>query len=541
MAPPARPVSDEPPGALAPLTLIRSEVNFLVYPFFCLDNRWHTDRLKIEYHRRIDRGEGREDISWRVLAHQEYGLPGPFDWALHQAIEAIINERGFPVQNPIPFRMRELCRRMGISYAGSKTLAEIRAAFLRITTTVVESKRTFYSKAKKQWLDDTFHLYERVVYRGEDRPNDDGRADTNYLYLGSWYLDNLNAFYVTLLDTGYRQSLTMTLARRLYEILGVKFYGLRHAPAPGLRYAYSTLCALLPVKRYRYLSDAHRQLDPAHAELLATGFLARVEWHPAPGAPPEWYLQYFPGPRAAAAAAALPTPPDAADTLDPEEMVLVPRVRQASVSSGARAATAVSATPSPIADDALTAQAQALVQHFHQRFHGTADEVPSAKELTQARALMTRDGLEQARYLVDFSVTTAPETAYRPQTFGGLLQYTARARAAYAQAQERAAAEERTREERRRAQAAEALRQQYDAYRAARLAQRRATTPPDVLAAIEQAAARQFDRDHTSPFGRDLLRRYAIDDAVAAHLQLPSFAAWQATQDLQEAHGEETR
>jgi hypothetical protein len=138
--------------------------------------------------------------------------------------------------------------------------------------------------------------------------------------------------------------------------------------------------------------------------------------------------------------------------------------------------------------------------------------------------------LDQARHLVDFSSTAAQETDYRPQTFGGILQYTARARADYAQAQERAAAEERAREERRRAQADEQLRQQYEAARAARLAQLRATTPPDELAAIEEAAATQFDRDHTSPFGRDLLRRYAIDDAVAAHFQIPAFAAWQATQ-----------
>src|SRR5205814_8808727 len=112
-------------------------------------------------------------------------------------------------------------------------------------------------------------------------------------------------------------------------------------------------------------------------------------------------------------------------------------------------------TPSPAEDDALATQAHALVQHFHQRFHGTSDVAPSAKALTQARALLARDGLEQARHLVDFSVTAAQETGYRPQTFGGILQYTARARAAYAQAQERATAEERAREERRRAQADE--------------------------------------------------------------------------------------
>jgi hypothetical protein len=41
----------------------------------------------------------------------------------------------------------------------------------------------------------------------------------------------------------------------------------------------------------------------------------------------------------------------------------------------------VPATPSPPADDALTTPAHALVQHFHQRFHGTPDVTPSAKAL----------------------------------------------------------------------------------------------------------------------------------------------------------------
>ena len=126
----------------------------------------------------------------------------------------------------------------------------------------------------------------------------------------------------------------------------------------------------------------------------------------------------------------------------------------------------------------LTTQAHALVQHFHQRFHGTPDMVPSAKALTRrAPSFAARYGLEQARHLVDFSYTAAQETDYRPQTFGGILQYTARARADYAQAHERAAAEERAREERRRAQADEQRRQQYEADRAARLAELRATTP----------------------------------------------------------------
>jgi len=422
------------PGTPTTRQIVRSEVNFLVYPFFCLDNRWHTERLKIEYHRTLDRGAGREDISWRVLAHQEYGLPGPFDWELHKAIEEIINERGFPVHNPVPFGIRDVCRRMGLSYAGSKTIAAIKAAFLRMISALVESKRTFYSKPKKHWIEDTFHLYDRVVYRGDALPDSDGLADTNYLYLGSWYLENLNALYVTLLDTRYRRSLPSALARRLYEILGVKFYGLRAAQAPFLRYTYSTLCALLPVKRYRYRSDASRQFDAAHQELIATGFLERVEWYPTPGIPPEWYLHYFPGPRAQALAGAIPFSAEQTAPLDPPE-------------DGGPAG-AVPAT-----------RAYDLVNHFRQGLVAPSTRRPSAKELQQAEALLREHGAERARAIVTYALREARQTGFQMQHFGAVLGYQEGVLAAWAQqaqqmqqqehARQRQAAERQQREEER--------------------------------------------------------------------------------------------
>ncbi|HYN63718.1 MAG TPA: hypothetical protein VES36_03860 [Candidatus Limnocylindrales bacterium] len=174
-----------------------------------------------------------------------------------------------------------------------------------------------------------------------------------------------------------------------------------------------------------------------------------------------------------------------------------------------------------------TADAQALVQYFHQRFHGASAVVPTtAKALAHAQDLITRYSVEQARHVVDFSLTAAQETDYQPQTFSGIVQYTARALADYEKAQQRRAAEARAQDERRRAQADDERHAHYEAYRAERVAQLRASMPPDVLAAIEEAAAAQFEREQTSPFGREVLRRAALDHAVAAYGQIPSFAAW---------------
>lgn len=386
--------------------LVRSEVNFLVYPFFQVysDKRWHRNQLKIEYHRTLDRGEGREEVSWRVMAHPEYGFPGPFDWELHKAIEEIINERGFPVRNPVPFSLRGLCRRMGITCSG-KTDKEIKAAFLRISSAMVESKRTFYSKLKKRWIEANFHLYDQVVYHGEEMLEEDKVADTNYLYLGSWYLENLNALYVTLLDYRYRRSLSEAIARRLYEILGVKFYGLQNKGAPCLRYAYTTLCDLLPVKRHPYLSYAHRQLDLAHQELIATGFLKRVEWQEVGGEPKEWRLHYYPGERARRPA------PELLSRLEEGEL---PNLQEAGAAPISSLAGATSSQKGP---------AWELVGHFQKGCQEKQKGQPRPKELQQAEKLIRELGEERARHVVAYALRQAPQTGFQMKHFGAVLGY----------------------------------------------------------------------------------------------------------------------
>ena len=401
------------PAAEPAPRLVRSEVNFLVYPFFCLDNRWHQDRLEIKYHRTLDRGEGREEVFWQVRANPEYGFPGPFDWELHKAIEEIINERGFPVRNPVPFSLRGLCRRMGIACSG-KTDREIKAAFQRICHTVVESKRTFYCKPKKRWIEDNFQLYDQVVYRGEKMSEGSAVADTNYLYLGSWYLGNMNALYVTLLDYRYRRSLSEAIARRFYEILGVKFYGLQNKGAPCLRYAYTTLCDLLPLRRQAYLSYAHRQLDPAHQELIETGFLERVEWQEVGGELGEWHLHYYPGERLQRQVPELPP------RLEEGEL---PNLQEAGSAPISSLAVSTPSQKGPAPDQARGGRPWELVGHFRKGCHGEPKGDPRPKEIQQAEALIRELGEERARHVVAYALRQAQETRFQMKHFGAVLSY----------------------------------------------------------------------------------------------------------------------
>lgn len=72
-----------------------------------------------------------------------------------------------------------------------------------------------------------------------------------------------------------------------------------------------------------------------------------------------------------------------------------------------------------------------LVAHFYRLFHQAERHKPSSKERDQATSLIAQYGETIARFIVDYSHKAAPTTNYKPQTFGGIIQYAARAAAEY--------------------------------------------------------------------------------------------------------------
>src|SRR5574341_1292345 len=183
----------------------------------------------------------------------------------------------------------------------------------------------------------------------------------------------------------------------------------------------------------------------------------------------------------------------------------------------------------------LGKQARDLVNHFHKLFHHSEVLFPSSKAIGQATALIAQHGNDLACFIVDYAHIEAPKTDYHPQTFGGILQYSSRALADHDCSQRRKEAEAHEREARRKAHEEEQIRRHYEDYRQERLGEVRAAMPPDELAALEQVAVAQFDQNDTNLFGRDHMRRLAIEDALAAHGQIPSFEEWQALPKSAEA------
>jgi hypothetical protein len=279
--------------------IINSEVNLLFFPFFALSTKGLKKKVETEYRDIVIRDGKRIEILWNVAAHAKYGYPGPFDREVHKAIERIIT--GFfkkygHIENPICLgSLYNICNLMNIKEYGGYQYREIRSALERIKTTVIKSEGSFYYKGEKQWISKVFSLYDSVVFKGEQLTN--GHiADSNFIYLSDLYIQSLNSFYIKPIDYTYLQSLKSKIASRLYEILGIKFYGIKNKKEGSIRYKYSTLCQLLPVTPFKQLSRSKQQLNPAHNELKDTGFISQFKW--SENGKKDWLLYYWPGERA---------------------------------------------------------------------------------------------------------------------------------------------------------------------------------------------------------------------------------------------------
>ena len=255
--------------------LIKSEVNLVKYPFYTLDkNRFQ--RIKYEIFEIKDKETIRR--SWEVAPEIKMGLPTIFDMKVFRVIEMFIyrslSKNKGKIINPLKIGSRyKLCGILGIEKKGGNYKL-IKNAIERLSLTGFITKNMFYSKGENKHLGEaSFHLFDRV-WRGEELRSGE-IADSNYIYISPLYKMSIENHYIKLLDFTYIKSLNSGIATRLYEILGIKFFGIRNKKIDFIKYSYEKLCDLLPLKEQKYLSDIKRQLIPALKELKETKFLEK--------------------------------------------------------------------------------------------------------------------------------------------------------------------------------------------------------------------------------------------------------------------------
>lgn len=271
--------------------LIKSEVNLVKFPFYTLDtNRFQ--RIKCE---EVEIKDGKTIIkSWEVSPDIELGLPTVFDMKVFRVIEMHIyrdlKENGKIKDSLDIGSTYQICKILGIEHQSSnrKLIKEAikRLAFLGFTT-----ENTFYFKKGRRLLTQSiFHLFDHK-FKGEEFK--DGRiADSNYIFIAPLYKSSIENHYIKLLDFSYIKSLNSGIAIRLYEILGIKFYGINKKNFDFIRYSYKKLCNILPLKEQKYLSLIKQQLSPALKELRKTKFLEKYIFEKKGN---KLFIKFYPG------------------------------------------------------------------------------------------------------------------------------------------------------------------------------------------------------------------------------------------------------
>lgn len=378
---------------ILPPEKIRSEVNFLIYPIFRLERRREDGIIEVKMI--VERDNQKLELFWGVYPHPYFGIPGPFDKKVFDAIQEIIEELPRPIENPIPIgSFYSLCKRMGIEACG-KSYAMIEDSLKRLTGIMIDSKETFYDKSKKRWIEEMFHLFDKVVFAGEELP-DGTKADTNYVYLSSNYLNNINNGYVKPIDYKFYRELNSNIARRLYEILGVKFYPIfqRNVDIKFIRYLYDTLCELVPMKKQKYLSLIRQQLEDAVTELKDKGFIEKCEIKEEKD---KFYIYFYPGPRAKEEFTRFRFEIEPyKDPLQIEDTTSEKSINQGS---------------------------EALIRYFYKKNSGLEISEFRPKEIEQAERLINKYQDEIARFIVDYAIEEAKKTNFNMKSFGAVLQY----------------------------------------------------------------------------------------------------------------------
>lgn len=401
--------TNELAGVPSASDVVRAEVNLLRFPLFALSTKGLRTLDGIECQGMIRRGGIEQPYLLRVTRNTASTYPGPLARRVHFALLGIASDAGRPIENPVVFSWRDLCRRIGTAYAGRSSITEMKAAIRSTHGILIHSQSALITRPSGEplpALERGYHLYESYVF-ANDLDDDGNVSDANLVWFADWYIENLNRLYTAPVDFATWQTLdrSSTIASRLYEYLLISF----HSGTPVVRINYANLALLLPVRAERYPSSAKKQMDPALQLLVKHGVIAEAVW--TEGVRGDLQLAL----RRPSASPSAPRPNVADDT------PVIDRVTELRGVEGPETQ---------------------LVRHFHEVLGLPAAARPTPGERDYAKQLIATHGEERARKLIVFGASQLKVHWPKAKTLGALMRYLPEAEAELLRTERRAIREQ---------------------------------------------------------------------------------------------------
>ena len=254
---------------------VRMEKNLAAFGFFTPSSKRINNVPKVIKFSQTINGN-RVEAEVKIFGHIQYGMPITADQdkylAFQKIVERVKREKG-AVTNPITFSTAELIKLLGRADSGSH-YNEVLEWLKVMKGATIESTGAVWIAGKKKHATDVFSIFDRIRSIGDEL--DDGTtADKNYVWLSSWYLENLNAHYLLPIDFDTYKQLKNHVAKALVPLLQVWLYASREQAKFEKR--YSEICQTLNIKVYSFSSDIKRFFGNSLDELVEHGYLRAWE------------------------------------------------------------------------------------------------------------------------------------------------------------------------------------------------------------------------------------------------------------------------
>lgn len=268
-------VTEPASEVLSPIRIGRDEMNLAEFPFAVL-SKLAPETKTLEFYDIVTMADGtRVERRWTVTGSDKYGLPTATDEEVYIALLEVTKDWGFRSRT-VPITRYDLMRRMGWKTDG-RSYRRLEMSLDRLRGVSIKAVNAFWDNKARRYLTVAFGIIDNYVLVDERHAHSDRPGDARQSCI-TWNQVIFNSFLagnIKLLDTDLYFSLRSPIARRLYRYLDKK----RYRDKPMFQITLEKLAyEHLGMSRGYFPSQLKRKLEPAHRELIARGFLARVEY-----------------------------------------------------------------------------------------------------------------------------------------------------------------------------------------------------------------------------------------------------------------------
>lgn len=251
-------------------SISRDEMNLAEFPLAVLSTRSDPSIKTLEFKDQIHNKNGEVvKRKWIITGADKFGLPTASDDEVLLGLMKLTVDDGFNSQK-IYFTRYELLRILSWTTEGRSYL-RLQKALDRLSGVRIKASNAFYDNEAKSHSTRNFGIIDAYEIN-------DGR-DTNpkpsFFIWSETIFKSFQVGFIKKLDLDFYLALKSAVSKRLYRYLDKHFWYKSSMQMNLFTLAHEKLGIS---RNYRYASSIRQQLDPAFEELIAAGFLSKVEY-----------------------------------------------------------------------------------------------------------------------------------------------------------------------------------------------------------------------------------------------------------------------